>query len=136
MSPNYPNSYPNNAEETWLISAPTGSIINLQFHSFHVRHIIQFGKKMKNQISPFHRLNIYFIFPFSKIQQPSWVDTDFLIIYDGPNDQLTQIAKLSGNLGSFRISSTGNSLFVIFESSYSLKLDNGGFLATIHYGIQ
>ena len=42
MSPNYPNSYPNNAEETWLIAAPNGSIITLQFHSFHVRLILKF----------------------------------------------------------------------------------------------
>ena len=41
MSPNYPNSYPNNAEETWLLTAPTGSIIILQFHSFHVRLIVE-----------------------------------------------------------------------------------------------
>ena len=41
MSPNYPNSYPNNADETWLITAPTGSIINLQFHSFHVSLIVE-----------------------------------------------------------------------------------------------
>ena len=40
MSPNYPNSYPFNAKETWLIIAPTGFIINLQFQSFHVRIII------------------------------------------------------------------------------------------------
>ena len=45
MSPNYPNPYPNNAEETWLITAPTGSIITLQFQSFHVSHIIQFENK-------------------------------------------------------------------------------------------
>ena len=57
---------------------------------------------------------------------------DPLTIYDGSNDQSTQIAKLSGNLGSFDISSTGNSLFVKFESdSY---YNYGGFLATIHYG--
>ena len=31
MSPNYPNSYPSNAYETWLLTAPNGSIINLQF---------------------------------------------------------------------------------------------------------
>ena len=57
---------------------------------------------------------------------------DFLVIYDGPNDQSTQIAKMSGNLGSFSISSTGNSLFVKFESDD----DDGstGFFATIHYG--
>ena len=40
MSPNYPSPYPNYAEETWLISAPTGSIINLQFHSFDVRILL------------------------------------------------------------------------------------------------
>ena len=39
VSPNYPNKYPNNAEETWPITAPTGSKIILQFHSFHVRII-------------------------------------------------------------------------------------------------
>ena len=44
MSPNYPNSYPDSASETWLVTAPTGSIIILQFLSFHVRHIIQFEK--------------------------------------------------------------------------------------------
>ena len=57
---------------------------------------------------------------------------DPLTIYDGSNDQSNQIAKLCGNLGSFSISSTGNSLFVKFESDY---YDNyPGFLATIHYG--
>ena len=73
-------------------------------------------------------------FPFSQTQEPySWgEDADFLIIYDGPNGQLTQIAKLSGNLGSFRISSTGNSLFVKFSSDEYWQYT--GFLATIHYG--
>ena len=58
---------------------------------------------------------------------------DYLAIFDGQNDEATEIAKLSGNLGSFSISSTGNSLFIKFESSY---YDDGstGFLATIHYG--
>ena len=41
-SPNYPNSYPNNAEETWLITSPIESIINLQFHSFDVRLVVEF----------------------------------------------------------------------------------------------
>ena len=57
---------------------------------------------------------------------------DFVTIYDGSNDQSTQIEKLSGNLGSFNISSTGNSLFVKFESDYWGTY--AGFLATIHYG--
>ena len=42
LSPNYPNSYPKNAEETWLLTAPTGSKITLQFHSFQVRLILEF----------------------------------------------------------------------------------------------
>ena len=90
---------------------------------------------MKNQIFPFHRLNIYFIFPFSQIQQPSWADTDFLIIYDGPNDhdQSTQIAELSGNLESFSISSTGNSLSIKFISLLN-NYNHAVFLATIQYG--
>ena len=57
---------------------------------------------------------------------------DPLTIYDGSNDQSTEIAKLSGNLGGFSISSTGNSLFVKFESN--VYGNYGGFLATIHYG--
>ena len=57
---------------------------------------------------------------------------DLLSIYDGSNDQSTQIEKLSGNLGSFDISSTGNSLFVKFESDCCAKY--GGFFATIQYG--
>ena len=42
MSPNYPNSYPNNANENWLITDPTASFITLQFHYFHVRIIVEF----------------------------------------------------------------------------------------------
>ena len=36
-SPNHPYEYFLDDEITWLITAPTESIINLQFHSFHVR---------------------------------------------------------------------------------------------------
>ena len=37
MSPNFPNSYPSYVKETWLLTAPKGLSITLQFHSFHVR---------------------------------------------------------------------------------------------------
>ena len=57
---------------------------------------------------------------------------DLLTIYDGSNEQSIQIAKLNGNLGSFSISSTGNSLFVKFESNSIYNF--AGFFATIHYG--
>ena len=118
MSPNYPNSYPNNVEETWVLTAPTGSIIILQFHSFHVRFIIESKNRTKWE------------FIFSLLQTEN--NYDFVTIYDGPNDQSTQIEKLSGDLGSFSISSTGNSLFVKFESDSIFSKD--GFFATIHYG--
>ena len=42
MSPNFPYSYPIYAEETWMLTAPSiGSIIFLQFQSFHVRLIVE-----------------------------------------------------------------------------------------------
>ena len=50
-SPNYPNIYFPNDEKTWLITAPVGSIINLQFHSFHVRLIIESKKNEITNIS-------------------------------------------------------------------------------------
>ena len=61
-------------------------------------------------------------------------DYDYLTIYDGSNDQSSQIAKLSGNIRSYSLSSTDNSLFVKFEADDE---DNiyGGFFATFHYGI-
>ena len=61
-------------------------------------------------------------------------DYDYLTIYDGSNDQSSQIAKLSGNIRSYSLSSTANSLFVKFEADDE---DNiyGGFFATFHYGI-
>ena len=78
-----------------------------------------------------------FIFSFSQTEESSGnygYMADFLVIYDGPNDQSTQIEKLSGNLGSFSISSTGNSLFLIFIP-YNIGYNNiHGFHATIHYG--
>ena len=124
MSPNYPNAYPNYAQVTWLISAPIGSIINLQFHSFHVRINVDSIKIKINMNS----------YSFSSQTQPpdTFVDFDPLTIYDGSNDQSTQIAKLSGHLESFGISSTGNSLFVKFESDGTGQFS--GFHVTIHYG--
>ena len=52
-SPNYPNNYISNNEKTWLITAPIGSIINLQFHSFHVWIIVEFENITINEKSNF-----------------------------------------------------------------------------------
>ena len=71
-------------------------------------------------------------FKFSLSQTET--NSDFVTIYDGSNDQSPQIAKLSGNLGSFSESSTGNFLFVKFESD--MFGNYVGFHATIHYGNQ
>ena len=81
-------------------------------------------------------------YSFSSQTQPPYTYSDGtlyhydpLTIYDGSNDQSTQIEKLSGNLGSFEISSTGNSLFIILESNgVVLFYATCNFLATIHYG--
>ena len=82
---------------------------------------------------------------FSQTQTPYTQDDgtlyyhDPVTIYDtdGLSDQAIQIAKLSGNLGSFGISSNGTSIFVKFESSQSTNNYGGdGFFATIHYGNQ
>ena len=68
-------------------------------------------------------------FPIS--QTESYLD--FVTIYDGSNDQSTQIAKLSGYLESFTVSSTGNSLFVKFDSDWYDGKETG-FLAAIYFG--
>ena len=52
-SPNFPTNYPTNTEKTWLITAPVGSIITLQFHSFHVRLIVESKNRIKYEIEIF-----------------------------------------------------------------------------------
>ena len=59
-------------------------------------------------------------------------DKDFLTIYDGVNDDSNVIKKLSGNLRNFGMSSSGNVLYIKFESD-GHNNDNG-FLATFYYG--
>ena len=66
---------------------------------------------------------------------PENIEDDFVTIYDGPNDQSTQLEKLRGSLGSFNITSNGNSLFVKLESDDDSH-SNFGFFATIHHGNQ
>ena len=57
--------------------------------------------------------------------------SDPVTIYDGSNDQSLQIERRSGSLGSFNVSSTGNSCFVKFYSDSAIN--KPGFFATIHY---
>ena len=55
MSQNYPNTYPYYVADNWLLTASTGSIITLQFDSFHVRLIVE----------PIKELNLIFRFSVS-----------------------------------------------------------------------
>ena len=71
---------------------------------------------------------LYYTYLISVLQTES--NYDFLYIYDGPN-QSTLLKKLDGNKGSFEISSTGNSLLVVFQSDGSVI--RTGFHATIQY---
>ena len=59
-------------------------------------------------------------------------DKDFLTIYDGANDESNEIESLTGNLRSFGVSSSGNVMYIRFESNGWIH-DNG-FLATFYYG--
>ena len=59
-------------------------------------------------------------------------DKDFLTIYDGANEDSNEIRKLSGNLRSFGVSSSGNVMYIKFEAD-TWDRENG-FLATFYYG--
>ena len=76
-----------------------------------------------------------FEFIYIQVGQYSF-ESDSVTIHDGSNEQSTQIEKLSGDLGSFNILSTGNYLFVKFKSDgYGQNNDPyDGFHATVHYG--
>ena len=52
-SPNFPTYYFSNAEKTWLITAPIGSFIILQFHYFHVRLIVESKNRTKYEVQIF-----------------------------------------------------------------------------------
>ena len=57
---------------------------------------------------------------------------DELSIYDGTSDQAPLIENLSGNLGSFSVMTSGNSLFMKFHSNPVTTFE--GFLIAINYG--
>ena len=59
-------------------------------------------------------------------------DYDTLTIYDEANDYNNPIKKLSGNLRSFGVSSSGNVMYIKFESDS--VVNDFGFLATFYYG--
>ena len=126
MSPNYPNPYPNNAEETWIITAPMGSIIILQFHSFLVNIISLKQFEYKLIILLYHIQVVVDV-------NDHYFNDDHLELYDGLNDEGIKIAKLKGNLGEFSISSLGSHLYVYFESDADYD-ESTGFHASIHYG--
>ena len=58
---------------------------------------------------------------------------DSLTIYDGSSTSASQITKLSGNKGSFSISSSGNNLYLKWRSDGSVTAK--GFSAIAYYKI-
>ena len=83
-------------------------------------------------MNSFPQVGVLFDKGFVTVIESSTDMDDSLTIYDGSNEQSTKIETLMGNLGSFAISSSGNSLFVRFKSHFHFH--QSGFLATIHYG--
>ena len=75
-----------------------------------------------------HTYRLFVLFDTSQTIE----DKDFLTLYDGVNDDSNVIKKLSGNLRNFGMSSSGNVLYIKFESD-GHNNDNG-FLATFYYG--
>ena len=79
MSENYPDPYPHGAKETWFITAFTGSIIALQFHSFYVRFTVESKVELIDIICSkniylisyflFYRLNLVLILLQSMMDQ-------------------------------------------------------------------
>ena len=64
-------------------------------------------------------------------------EDDLLTFFDGMNEDSNILEKLSGNYGTFGISTTGNSLFIKFEIVNSGCIAGctwRGFHATIDYG--
>ena len=59
-------------------------------------------------------------------------DFDFVTIFDGSNYDSAVIKKLSGNLGSFGMSSSGNVIYLKFKSDTATNTN--GFLVTFCYG--
>ena len=74
------------------------------------------------------RYSIYFFFRTSQTEK----DYDFLTIYDEANDYYNPIKKLSGDFRSFGVSSSGNVMYLKFETDS--WVNDIGFLATFYYG--
>ncbi|XP_055901453.1 protein eyes shut homolog [Biomphalaria glabrata] len=103
MSPNYPNSYLENTDCSWLITAAENQVIDVRFK--HLDIVVWYGWYVEGC-------------------------TDTIAFYDGPNEQaplLTDnLCGLHGNK-DIKIRSSRNQLFVVFKSQNSGS--KSGFLA-------
>ena len=62
-------------------------------------------------------------------------EDDLLTFFDGIDEDSNILEKLSGNYGTFGISTMGNSLFIKFETGDTFGSSTWrGFHATIYYG--
>ena len=125
-SPNYPNWY--NADGVgceWLITAPEGFIIALEFNHFQVNNLLDFVMK-------FPKILYIIVFPHYKL----WDSTSYFVsLYDGTCDQTKELETLTGTMPNddkWVISSSGHHMFVSFNVAFSVSYP--GFLSKIHYG--
>ena len=114
QSPNYPNKYPNDKDCHWIITAPFGFAIVLDFQTFEVRYNFYtyldrlcWTKENRNQ------QNICFQ------TEALGCDYDYVDIRDGGVATSTKLGKFCGNKLPNTIKSTGNQLFVRFRSDSS-----------------
>ena len=85
-SPGKPSCYPNNKYCAWLLEAPVGQYIDLQFYSFH----LEYGA--------------------------SYCPWDYVEVLDGNSLHSPILVKACGQLAWWRLYSSGRFLMVLFKS--------------------
>ena len=123
-SPYYPQNYfTDGIGCEWVITAPEGHIISLEFDHFSVSKYYIISKYLK-----------MFIKCYNLIFQLKNYHGYFVSLFDGICDQTKEIQTLYGSMANdvkWIITSSGRYMFVRFAVGYS---SSTGFLAKIHYG--
>mgnify|MGYP000018708000 CR=1 FL=1 len=103
QSPNYPYQYPNDIQGQWLIQGPLGSTVTITMNDFTVQSCSALGH----------------------------CSCDSLQLYDGPDRDSDVLGRYCGAVRPLPITSTGNEVFVVFETDSTITAD--GF--ELHYNI-
>merc|ERR1712223_2092006 len=135
-SPGFPLPYSNNVDCTWLIQAPPGSTIEIEFMSFDIEksgtsgvHTSSAGS-LKGALKPFLTLLCKWLGPIpgmltsnsGKDSNDCWYDS--LMIHDGSSHDDPLLGLYCGNSKPSIISSTSNQMSIMFKSDESETNDN------------